>query len=108
MSGKIYCEMVILEKDEEFTEEKRSTAHVGAWLDDGDIYLEIMDDNDKAVIISMAPELLVALIQKAHREAMSENQTCSECGEVELTPDGVGVKLLTASKKKTDGKTMAV
>jgi hypothetical protein len=101
MTGKIYCPMLILEKDEEITDENQFEAYVNAWLDDGDIYLEIMDEKEKSVIISMAPELLISLIQKSFRKKATENQLCPECEMHEIQTDG-NIKLPTISKGKMD------
>jgi len=99
MPSKIYCSMLILEKGEEITDKNQFDAYVDAWLDDGEIYLEIMDEKEKSVIISLAPEFLLSLVQKSFREKATENQICSEC-EVNEMQTGEDIKLPTIPKGK--------
>lgn len=66
--------MLTLNKDEQPKEDSWVPVYVGSWVVEGDIFLEIMDEEEKSIIVSMPPELLLGLIQKAGREALADIQ----------------------------------
>lgn len=107
MVGKIYCPMIILKKGEEVNDKNQFAAYVDAWLDDGDIYLEIMDEKDKCTIISMSPEILISLIQKSFRERATEMQNCSDCEVPEIqTNESIKLSNISKGKLAEDSKLM--
>jgi len=109
MVSKIYCPLLILEKGEEITDENQFEAYVDAWLDDGDIYLEIMDEKEKCIVISMPPELLLGLIQKAFREKATESQLCLDCEAYEIqTEENIKLPIISKGKRVGDSKLMIV
>jgi hypothetical protein len=101
MVGKIYCPMIILKKGEEVTDKNQFEAYVDTWMDDGDIYIEIMDEKDKSVIISMSPELYFALGQKAIHEAQEKIQ---KLGVIELSDGEIKLPITTQPIIKADSK----
>jgi hypothetical protein len=101
--------MLVLEKGEDVTDENQFDAYVDAWLEDGEICLEIMDENDKSTLVCIAPEFLLGLIQKAFREKATENPLCPDCEATEIQV-AENIKLPIISKGKTvgDSKLMIV